>query len=191
MNRILLLDNYDSFTYNLLHYVEELCSIDVDVARNDKISLEDVDGYDGIILSPGPGLPSEAGLLIPIIERYKETKRILGVCLGLQAIGEVFGGQLENLNKVYHGISTPINIKTPRHYLFNELPDKIEVGRYHSWVISPKGFPSCLNVNAIDCEGQIMALSHKALDICAVQFHPESILTPFGKQIISNWLNPL
>lgn len=188
MPKILLLDNYDSFTYNLLHYVEEVVGIEVDVIRNDKIRIEDVEKYDGIILSPGPGLPSESGLLIPIIEKYKESKRIFGVCLGQQAIGEVFGGKLENLEEVYHGVASPIKILEPKHYLFDGLPNSIEVGRYHSWVVSRKDFPSCLRIDATDEDGQIMALSHKELDICAVQFHPESILTPAGKQMIFNWL---
>jgi anthranilate synthase component 2 len=188
MPKILLLDNYDSFTYNLFHYVEEFNGVDVDVFRNDEISVEDVEKYDGIILSPGPGLPSESGLLIPIIERYKETKRIFGVCLGQQAITEVFGGELENLEKVYHGVATPIEIQEPKHYIFSGLPSKIEVGRYHSWVVSCNNFPSCLRIDATDLDGRIMALSHRELDICAVQFHPESILTLNGKQMIFNWL---
>jgi anthranilate synthase component II len=189
--KVLILDNYDSFTYNLFHYVEEFNGIEVDVIRNDEVNLDSVEQYDGIILSPGPGLPNESGLLIPIIERYKETKKIFGVCLGQQAIGEVFGGELENLEKVYHGMATPIEIKEPKHYIFNGLPNNIEVGRYHSWVVSLKNFPSCLRIDATDKDGQIMALSHRELDICAVQFHPESILTPMGKQILFNWLNKI
>ncbi len=189
MPRILILDNYDSFTYNLFHYVEEFVGVKVDVFRNDEIRIDDIEKYDGIILSPGPGLPIESGLLIPIIERYKETKRIFGVCLGQQAIGEVFGGELENLEQVFHGVATPIEIEEPKHYIFDGLPNNIEVGRYHSWVVSRNNFPSCLRIDAIDEDGRIMALSHRELDICAVQFHPESILTPFGKQIIANWLS--
>jgi anthranilate synthase component 2 len=191
MYKILILDNYDSFTYNLFHYVEEFEGIEVDVFRNDEIRIEDVEKYDGIILSPGPGLPNESGLLIPIIERYKESKRILGICLGQQAIGEVFGGELENLEKVYHGVASTIKIEEPKHYLFEGLPNKIDVGRYHSWVVSNINFPSCLKIDAVDSNGKIMALSHKQFDICAVQFHPESILTPQGKQIIYNWLSRL
>ncbi len=188
MPKILLLDNYDSFTYNLLHYVEEFEGAEVDVVRNDSITLDEIEKYDGIILSPGPGLPSESGLLLPIIERFKESKRIFGVCLGQQAIAQIFGGELENLEKVYHGVASPIRIHQPKHYLFNGIPDTIEVGRYHSWVVSHKNFPSCLSVEATDLEERIMALSHRELDICAVQFHPESILTPYGKQMVFNWL---
>lgn len=189
MPKILILDNYDSFTYNLFHYVEEFEGVEVDVFRNDEIEIEDVEKYDGIILSPGPGLPNESGLLIPIIKRYKESKRIFGVCLGLQAIGEVFGGSLQNLEKVYHGVSTQININQPQHYLFKGMRSRIEVGRYHSWVVSHNNFPQCLRIDAIDDNGSIMALSHREFDICAVQFHPESILTPMGKHMIFNWLN--
>ncbi len=191
MQRILLLDNYDSFTYNLYHYVEAFDNVQVDVFRNDKVDIEAIDEYDGIILSPGPGLPHESGLLIPIIERYKETKRILGVCLGQQAIAEVFGGELENLNTVYHGVSTPMKIMEPSHYIFSGLPNKVDVGRYHSWVVSHTNFPDCLKIEAVDDFGRIMALSHKELDICGVQFHPESILTPTGKDVIFNWLSRL
>lgn len=169
--------------------MEEFVGVKVDVFRNDEIRIDDIEKYDGIILSPGPGLPNESGLLIPIIERYKETKRIFGVCLGQQAIGEVFGGELENLEQVFHGVATPIEIEEPKHYIFDGLPNNIEVGRYHSWVVSRNNFPSCLRIDAIDEDGRIMALSHRELDICAVQFHPESILTPFGKQIIANWLS--
>ena len=186
--KILLLDNYDSFTYNLFHYVEEFEGVEVDVIRNDEIKIEDVDKYDGIILSPGPGLPNESGLLIQIIKRYKESKRIFGVCLGQQAIGEVFGGSLQNLEKVFHGVATNINIYQPQHYLFKGMPSRIEVGRYHSWVVSQDNFPQCLKIDATDDNGSIMALSHRELDICAVQFHPESVLTPMGKQIVFNWL---
>lgn len=187
--KILLLDNYDSFTYNLFHYVEEFNEVDIDVIRNDEVNIDEVERYDGIILSPGPGLPKESGLLIPIIDRYKETKKIFGVCLGQQAIGEVFGGQLVNLKKVFHGVATPIKIIEPRHYIFQDLPSVIDVGRYHSWVVSQQNFPECLKVDATDEYGSIMALSHREFDICAVQFHPESILTPFGKQMVFNWLS--
>lgn len=189
MHKILLLDNYDSFTYNLFHYAEEFEGVEVNVFRVDEIRIDDIEKYDGIILSPGPGLPKESGLLIPIIERYKESKRIFGVCLGQQAIGEIFGGALQNLEKVYHGVATPININQPQHYLFKGMPSRIDVGRYHSWVVSQNNFPQCLRIDATDDSGSIMALSHRELDICAVQFHPESILTPNGKQIIANWLS--
>lgn len=168
--------------------MEEFEGVKVDVFRNDEIQIEDVEKYDGIILSPGPGLPNESGLLIPIIEQYKESKRIFGVCLGQQAIGEVFGGSLQNLEKVYHGVATPINVNQPEHYLFKGMPSRIEVGRYHSWVVSQDNFPHCLKIDATDDSGSIMALSHREFDICAVQFHPESILTPLGKQMIFNWL---
>jgi anthranilate synthase component 2 len=188
MPKILILDNYDSFTYNLYHYVEEFDGITIDVVRNDKVVLDEVEKYDGIILSPGPGLPCESGLLVPLINRYKDKKRIFGVCLGQQAIAEVFGGTLENMESVYHGVATPISILEPKHYLFKNLPSKIDVGRYHSWVVSPNNFPECLSVDAVDEHGRIMALSHKQFDICAVQFHPESVLTPLGKDIIRNWL---
>ncbi len=188
MSKILILDNYDSFTYNLVHYVKDYGTHDVDVFRNDKIGQEEVNGYDGIILSPGPGLPREAGNLMAIIENFYESKRILGVCLGLQAIGESFGGVLYNLSEVYHGVSHEIELLEPRHYLFEGLPSSIQAGRYHSWMVNRKGFPDCLAINALDDQGRVMALSHKTYDVCAVQFHPESILTPRGKEILFNWL---
>ena len=189
MTKILILDNYDSFTYNLVHYVKEYPGLDVDVFRNDKIDLNDIEPYDGILLSPGPGIPSEAGLLLSVIERYSPTKRVFGVCLGQQAIGEVFGCRLINMSRVFHGVATPVNLLQPLHYLFDGLPARIEAGRYHSWIVDETGFPECLQITARDDEGQIMALSHKTFDVCAVQFHPESILTPDGKKIIFNWLN--
>ena len=188
MAKILVFDNYDSFTYNLVHYVRSAGGHEVDVALNDEIPLQDVGPYDGIILSPGPGVPSEAGMLKPLIDYYKSSKRIFGVCLGQQAIAEVFGGRLINLATVYHGVATPVSFSTPRHYLFEGLPDTIEAGRYHSWAVDPETFPSCLRIDATDQNGQIMALSHREFDICSVQFHPESILTPTGINIISNWL---
>ena len=189
MAKILVLDNYDSFTYNLVQYVQRIGNHQVDVVLNDEILLEQVAGYDGIILSPGPGLPSEAGLLKPLIETYKSTKRIFGVCLGQQAIAEVFGGSLFNLSTVFHGVATPVTFSYPKHYLFEGLPDTIDAGRYHSWVVENKTLPSCLNIEATDKDGQIMALSHKEFDVCGVQFHPESVLTPLGNKIIFNWLN--
>ena len=188
MAKILVFDNYDSFTYNLVHYVRSASGHEVDVALNDEIPLQDVGPYDGIILSPGPGVPSEAGMLKPLIDYYKSSKRIFGVCLGQQAIAEVFGGRLINLTTVYHGVATPVSFSTPRHYLFEGLPETIEAGRYHSWAVDPGTFPSCLRIDATDQNGQIMALSHREFDICSVQFHPESILTPTGINIISNWL---
>ena len=185
--KILVFDNYDSFTYNLVHLVEKITSQKVTVVRNDQIALEDVDGYDKIILSPGPGIPSEAGLLLPLIKQYASIKPILGVCLGHQAIGEAFGANLENLSTVYHGVATPINIDNT-NYLFAGLADSIEVGRYHSWVISNKNLPSELKVTATDENGLIMAIEHESYDVCGVQFHPESVLTPSGEAIIKNWL---
>ena len=188
MAKILVFDNYDSFTYNLVHYVRIAGGHEVDVALNDEIPLQDIGPYDGIILSPGPGVPSEAGMLKPLIDYYKSSKRIFGVCLGQQAIAEVFGGTLINLTTVYHGVATPVSFSTPRHYLFEGLPETIEAGRYHSWAVDPGTFPSCLRIDATDQNGQIMALSHREFDICSVQFHPESILTPTGINIITNWL---
>lgn len=188
MARILIIDNYDSFTYNLVHYVNEYNQHQTDVFRNDQIDLADIDKYDGILLSPGPGIPSEAGRLLDIIDMYKERKRIFGVCLGLQAIAEVFGGSLLNTKKVYHGVATNINLQKPRHYLFDGLPDSFQGGRYHSWVVKKETVPSCLRIDALDDEQYIMAMSHNELDVCGVQFHPESILTPLGKEIVFNWL---
>ena len=186
--KILIFDNYDSFTYNLLHLVKELGYSDVEVHRNDKISLDEVEKFDKIILSPGPGIPSEAGLLLPLIQRFAPTKSILGVCLGHQAIAEAFGGELINLQSVYHGVETPISI-VAEHFIFNETPKTIVVGRYHSWIVSNKNFPSELEITAIDEENQVMALRHKQFDVHGVQFHPESILTPQGKRIVENFLN--
>ncbi len=189
MAHILVFDNYDSFTYNLVHYVCKVGGHTVDVYRNDEIALEDIDKYDGIILSPGPGIPVEAGLLLPVIKKYYSTKRIFGVCLGQQAIAEAFGGTLLNLDTVYHGVASSIEVKIPRHYLFNGLPAMLEVGRYHSWVVSKETLPTCLTIEAEDENGNIMALSHKEFDVCGVQFHPESVLTPHGYEMIENWLN--
>ena len=191
--KILIFDNYDSFTYNLVHMVEKLINGKVDVYRNDKISLEKVNKYDKIILSPGPGLPSNSGLLIPLIKEYASSKSILGVCLGQQAIAESFGGSLVNLKNVYHGVATKINIDKNRilssNDLFQSLPEEIEVGRYHSWVVNKEDFPEELEITAEDENGYIMALRHKIYDLQAVQFHPESVLTPKGEAIISNWLS--
>lgn len=188
MASILLLDNYDSFTFNLLHYVEEFGVHQIEVFRNDYIDVDEVNRFDGIILSPGPGIPSEAGNMLSIIKRYYSTKRIFGVCLGEQAIAESFGGTLINLETVYHGVSSNIIVINPPHYLFDGIPEIFEAGRYHSWVVNPSNLPRCLRVEAADQNGQIMAISHKDFDVCGVQFHPESILTPVGKQIIFNWL---
>jgi anthranilate synthase component 2 len=188
MAKILVVDNYDSFTYNLVQYVQRIGNHEIDVFLNDEIPLDDVDHYDGIIISPGPGIPSDVSLLKPLITRYKSTKRIFGVCLGQQAIAEIFGAKLRNLNNVFHGVATQIIFNNPKHYLFEGLPDKIEGGRYHSWIVENENFPTCLKVEAVDNDGQIMALSHNEFDICSVQFHPESVLTPLGINIISNWL---
>ncbi len=188
MASILLLDNYDSFTFNLLHYVEDFGQHSIEVFRNDQIEIDMVERFDGIILSPGPGIPSEAGNLLPIIEQYSKTKRIFGVCLGQQAIAESFGGALVNIDTVYHGVASKMILQQPIHYIFEGIPETFEAGRYHSWVVNPDGLPNCLRVDAIDENGQIMALSHTEYDVCGVQFHPESILTPNGKQIIFNWL---
>lgn len=192
--RILVFDNYDSFTYNLVHLVEKITHIKVDVHRNDQIPLEKVKEYDKIILSPGPGIPEEAGLLLPLIKEYAATKSILGVCLGHQAIAEAFGGTLTNLSTVFHGVATPIKIQNPKNLkpngVLNGLPDVIEVGRYHSWVVNKEGFPAELEITAEDETGMIMALQHKTYDVQGVQFHPESVLTPVGEKILRNWLNP-
>ena len=185
--KILVFDNYDSFTYNLVHLVEKITNQKVTVVRNDQITLEEVAEYDKIILSPGPGIPSEAGLLLPLIKQYAASKSILGVCLGHQAIGEAFGATLENLTTVYHGVATPIKIDNT-NYLFNGLEETIEVGRYHSWVIASKDLPDVLEVTATDENGLIMAIEHTAYDVCGVQFHPESVLTPSGETVIKNWL---
>tara|TARA_R110000765_G_scaffold76241_2_gene149308 strand:+ start:10240 stop:10803 length:564 start_codon:yes stop_codon:yes gene_type:complete len=186
MKKILVIDNYDSFTYNLVHYLEEL-GCEVIVKRNDQLTLKEVDAFDKIVLSPGPGIPDEAGLLKQIIEKYAPTKSIFGVCLGQQAIAEVFGGSLINLDEVYHGIATKINI-TKEDVLFVGIPNEIEVGRYHSWVVNPN-LPDSLEATSVDENGQIMSLRHKTYDVRAVQFHPESVLTPQGKKMLENWLN--
>ena len=185
---ILLLDNYDSFTYNLLHAVKELGRTDVEVFRNDQITLDEVDRFDKIILSPGPGIPKEAGLLLPIIKCSAPTKAILGVCLGHQAIGETFGATLENLTEVYHGVQTPVNI-IKEDIVFRGMENELLVGRYHSWAVSRKAFPECLEITAESKEGQIMALRHKSYNVHGIQFQPESVLTPQGKLIIQNFLN--
>lgn len=186
--KILIFDNYDSFTYNLVHAVKSLGYTDVDIIRNDKIDLNDVEKYDKIILSPGPGIPEEAGQLLPLIRRYAKTKSILGVCLGHQAIGVAFGTKLENIPFVFHGVQTPMKI-IGNDYIFREIPEEIEVGRYHSWIVSPIDFPENeLEITAVDNENSIMAMKHRTLDVHGVQFHPESILTPEGINIINNFL---
>ncbi|MEY2901957.1 MAG: hypothetical protein RLY89_1063 [Bacteroidota bacterium] len=189
--KILVFDNYDSFTYNLVHLVEQITGNRVDVYRNDELPLEKVKDYDKILLSPGPGVPSEAGLLLPLIKEYAATKSILGVCLGHQAIGEAFGGTLTNLSTVYHGIATPVQqlANEGKHSrLFEGLAEEFVVGRYHSWVVDQQDFPTDLQITAKEAHGYIMALEHKAYDVQGVQFHPESILTPDGAIILKNWL---
>src|SRR5215213_7048767 len=186
--KILVFDNYDSFTYNLVHLVEKILHQKVEVYRNDQIAMEKVKEYDKIILSPGPGIPSEAGLLLPLIKEYAATKSILGVCLGHQAIGESFGGRLINLSTVFHGVSTPVQIVNGSEKLFEGLPNEIQAGRYHSWIVAEEGFPAELEITARDDNGYIMALQHKTLDVQGVQFHPESVLTPQGEVILRNWL---
>jgi anthranilate synthase component 2 len=188
MKKIAVIDNYDSFTYNLVHYLEDL-NTKVTVFRNDEFELEDLQSFDKILLSPGPGIPDEAGLLKAVISKFAESKSILGVCLGQQAIGEVFGGSLINLEKVYHGVATNVTQTVQDESLFNGLPKDFEVGRYHSWVVSNADFPAVLEITSTDENGQIMSLRHKTLDVKGVQFHPESVLTPFGKQILENWVN--
>jgi len=186
--KILIFDNYDSFTYNLFHLVKELGYKNVEVHRNDRITLDEVERFDKIIISPGPGLPSETAQLLPLIRRFAPHKSILGVCLGHQAIAEAFGGHLINLENVYHGVATPIQI-VANHRIFVGLPGTFEAGRYHSWIVDSNGFPEELEITAIDDEGQIMALRHRTLDVNGVQFHPESVLTPLGKKIVENFLN--
>lgn len=184
---ILVIDNYDSFTYNLVHLINEL-GYEAEVWRNDKFSIADVAAYDKILLSPGPGIPEEAGLLLDVIKTYAPTKSLMGVCLGQQAIAEAFGGSLLNLGRPMHGIATPISLVEKDELMFKDCPPEMAVGRYHSWVVNPADLPASLTVTAIDADGQIMALRHKEYDVCAVQFHPESVLTPDGKQMMKNWL---
>jgi len=186
---ILVIDNYDSFTFNLVHYLEALGAT-VTVWRNDSFDLDEVEAFDKIVLSPGPGIPDEAGHLKSVIRKFAPTKDILGVCLGLQAIGEVFGGELENLETVYHGIATEIKIVASDDRLFANLPAHFEVGRYHSWTVSNRNLPPDLEITAVDEKGRIMALHHRYFNVRGVQFHPESVLTPHGKTILKNWLHP-
>lgn len=185
--KIVIIDNYDSFTYNLSHLVKE-AGAGVTVLRNDRFRLEELEQFDKILLSPGPGVPREAGLLLDVIRTYAGRKSILGVCLGEQAIGEAFGGRLTNLTEVYHGIQSRIQV-VAESYLFNGLPKEILVGRYHSWVVDTEGFPECLEITAVSREGYIMALRHRTMDVQGIQFHPESVLTPDGKQMIRNWIS--
>lgn len=184
---VLVIDNYDSFTYNLVHLINEL-GYETEVWRNDKFELSEVAKYDKILLSPGPGIPEEAGLLLDVIKTYATTKSIMGVCLGQQAIAEAFGGSLLNLGRPMHGIATPVSKTVDDEPLFKDIAVPFEVGRYHSWVVDPASLPESLTVTSVDIDGQIMSLRHKELDICGVQFHPESVLTPQGKQMMKNWL---
>jgi anthranilate synthase component II len=189
--KVLVFDNYDSFTFNLVHLVKQLTSDEVTVVRNDQMPLGEVDAFDKIILSPGPGIPEEAGLLLPLIKQYAATKSILGVCLGHQAIGQAFGAELTNLPAVFHGVATPIQllpVSNRRNDWFAGLAQPIEVGRYHSWVVSDENLPNCIEVTARDAQDYIMALRHRELDVQGVQFHPESILTPQGLAMMRNWL---
>ncbi|MBO6069280.1 MAG: aminodeoxychorismate/anthranilate synthase component II [Bacteroidales bacterium] len=185
--KIVIIDNYDSFTYNLSHLVKSL-GAQVTVLRNDRFDLPQIEQFDKIILSPGPGIPSEAGLLLDVIRNYAGRKSMLGVCLGHQAIGEVFGGKLENLSEVFHGVATE-GTQFGKDYIFKGLPERIVMGRYHSWVVSREAFPECLEITAESDEGQIMALRHRRFDIHGIQFHPESVLTPCGETIIRNFIN--
>lgn len=187
MKKILVIDNYDSFTYNLVHYLEDL-NCEVTVYRNDEFELEEVAQFDKILLSPGPGIPDEAGLLKPVIEKYGPTKSIFGVCLGQQAIGEVYGGTLSNLDKVYHGVATLVKTIVDDELTFQGLEKEFEVGRYHSWVVDAT-LPDCLEATSFDENGQVMSLRHKTYDVRGVQFHPESVLTPNGKKMLENWVN--
>lgn len=189
--KILIIDNYDSFTYNLVHLVEKILHQKVFVYRNDKISLEEINEYDKIILSPGPGIPEEAGILLPIIKEFGSKKSILGVCLGHQAIAQAFGGELTNLSSVYHGVATKIIVKNyepkKQNDVFKSLPVEIEAGRYHSWIVNKEKLPKDLQITAEDENGYIMAIQHKIFDVQGVQFHPESVLTPTGEKIMRNW----
>ncbi|MBS4044445.1 MAG: aminodeoxychorismate/anthranilate synthase component II [Chitinophagaceae bacterium] len=191
-HKILIIDNYDSFTYNLVHLVEKIINDDVIVYLNDAFELSDIEQFDKVIISPGPGLPKQAGKTLDVIKLFSSTKSVLGVCLGQQAIAVAFGAELRNLNEVYHGVAHPIFIEDLQdekvNYLFKNLPNKIEVGRYHSWVIDEHSLPNDFIVTARDCNGAIMAIEHKVFDVQAVQFHPESIMTKFGEQMLRNWL---
>ena len=186
--KILVIDNYDSFTYNLVHYIEKLTGQRADVFRNDEISVDDAGKYDKILLSPGPGVPSEAGIILDLIRKLGPTKSIFGVCLGHQAIGEAFGGKLTNLDKVYHGIASEIQVLTPNDSLYKGVPSKFNVGRYHSWVVDKQGLPECFTITSVDEHGLIMGISHKQFNVKGVQYHPESVLTEHGLTLVDNWL---
>ncbi|MBN1822153.1 MAG: aminodeoxychorismate/anthranilate synthase component II [Prolixibacteraceae bacterium] len=187
--KIIVIDNYDSFTYNLVHAIKKISGLPVTVKRNDEVTLEELQEYDKIVLSPGPGIPVEAGLLLDIIKKYAPTKSILGVCLGHQAIGEAFGGKLLNMNEVLHGIATPVKITSRNTCLYENITDTFDAGRYHSWIVDSNDLPECFEVTALDNKGQVMSIKHKEYNVEGVQYHPESVLTPVGEQIIKNWLN--
>lgn len=187
MKKILVIDNYDSFTYNLVHYIEAITQNSCDVKRNNEVEVQDIDSYSHLVFSPGPGLPEEAGKMIEIIKTYNETKKILGVCLGHQALGVAFGGKLKNLSQVFHGVETKIT-KTKEDELFKDIPNQFEVGRYHSWVIEKSSLPDCFDITSLDEDGEIMSISHKTLPIKGVQFHPESIMTSTGMNMMKNFL---
>ena len=186
--KVLVLDNYDSFTYNLVQYIQEILEQKIDVFRNDEIDLDAIETYDFIILSPGPGLPKDAGIMPALIKRYAATKTILGVCLGHQAIGEAFGASLENLAHVFHGVETPVEVVAEDEPLFANMPTTFQAGRYHSWVVAKQDLPSELEITAVDEDGVIMAMRHKEFDVRGVQFHPESIMTEFGRKMLENIL---
>jgi len=187
--KLLVLDNYDSFTYNLVHYLVDLGVEQIEVRRNDEIAINEVGQFTHIVLSPGPGLPSEAGIMPQLVREYAPTKKIIGVCLGHQCVAEVFGAKLLNLKNPLHGKSSLVNVTDKNEVLFRGLGDSIEVGRYHSWVVDPKNLPAEIAITAVTAEGEIMALRHKQLDVCGVQFHPESVLTNSGKKLLANWLS--
>jgi anthranilate synthase component II len=189
--KIIVIDNYDSFTYNLVHAIKKITGGPVTVARNDEISLQELEEFDKIVLSPGPGIPEEAGLLLPIIREFAPRKSMLGVCLGHQAIGEVFGAKLLNMNRVLHGIATPVNTTTETTLLFDGVPPRFDAGRYHSWIVDGNDLPGCLVVTGVDDEGRIMSMHHRDYNVHGVQFHPESVLTPTGEKMIENWLYKL
>jgi anthranilate synthase component 2 len=188
MKKILVIDNYDSFTYNLVHYITQLTHVKPDIFRNDEITVGEVEHYDKILLSPGPGIPVEAGICLDVIRKYASTKSILGICLGHQAIGEAFGGTLANLPEVFHGIATPINITEGNEPLFAGIPQQLTGGRYHSWVVTRENLPACFTITCEDEKGMIMGISHKQFDVRGLQFHPESVLTEHGLEMIRNWL---
>ena len=190
MKKILVIDNYDSFTYNLVHYIEKLTGNSPSVFRNDEITLKEAGNYDKILLSPGPGIPVNAGICIELLKQYSSTKSILGICLGHQAIGEAFGAKIVNLSHVYHGIATPVTINELSDPLFRNIPSSIIAGRYHSWVVSGDDLPECLKITCTDETGMIMGIRHNVYDVCGLQFHPESVLTEYGINIIANWIDP-